>query len=167
MKKFSQRHAFEFPAGQVIAAVTSEDYLRFRYEDSRLLGFKLDVERDDEDEFACRIERVVAPGDNMPKVARRLVGERITIVQHTQWLRQGPPYAGTLQVTIPGMPGSINSNLQLQAQGGQACQVDNAGSIEVKIPLAGGQIERLLAGVAEETFTESMKSIDEYLSRQG
>ena len=165
MRKFNQSHELAAPAEQVIDLVTREDYLRFRYEDPRLLGFKLDIEQDSATAFACNIERVVSPGNKIPSVAKRMVGERFSVVQRTEWSRKGPPYQGLLRVTIPGMPGKIESQLTLVAVDSERCRIDNSGSIEVKIPLAGGQIERLLGGVAEETFDESMQSISDYIAQ--
>lgn len=165
MKKFTHSQELNASAEQVIQIVTTEDYLRYRYEDRRLLDFKLDISCDDEKRFACGINRVVDPGDKIPSVAKRMVGDKLTIQQDTEWSRQGPPYKGKLKVTIPGMPGSINGDLRLVAVDDQRSQMETDGRVEVKIPLAGGQIERMLIGVAEETFAESMRSINDYLAK--
>ncbi len=166
MKKFTHSQELNASAEQVIEIVTCEDYLRYRYEDSRLLGFKIDIRCDEQDRFACCIDRVVDPGDKIPSVARRLVGDKITIQQETEWSRQGPPYAGSLKVTIPGMPGSISGDLRLLVLDEQRSKMEADGRVEVKIPLAGSQIERMLIGVAEDTFAESMRSINDYLAQQ-
>lgn len=166
MRKFNQSHQLLASAQRVIDLITSEDYLRYRYEDPQLMGFKLDISRDDEQAFACSIERVVDPGDKLPGVARRLVGDRFSVVQTTDWSRQGPPFKGTMKVTIPGMPGSITNNLLLSEVDDQCSCIETHGNIEVRIPLAGGQIERMLGGVAEETFAVSMRTINEYIARK-
>lgn len=146
--------------------ITQEDYLRFRYEDPRLLEFALDISRDDADGFACSVDRVVDPGDKIPAVAKRLLGKRFTVRQVNEWSRLGPPFSGRLDVTIPGMPGSIASELSLSALDEQRSQLETSGQIEIKIPIAGGQIERMLSGVAEDAFLESVKKINEYIALQ-
>jgi len=166
MKKFSHSHELNAGAEQVIAIVTTESYLRFRYEDPRLLGFKLDIEEDGDDDFACQIERVVSPGESMPRVAKRMVGDKIVIKQENKWSRQGPPYSGRLTVTIPGMPGSISGDLSLVALDSERSRIETEGRIEVKIPIAGSQIERMLLGLAQDTFAESMQSINQYIAEQ-
>lgn len=166
MREFSQRHDLSACAEQVIAMITAEDYLRFRYEDPRLVDFSLDITRDDEQGFACRIERVVSPGKKVPAVAKRLLGNRFTVLQKNEWQRSGPPFLGKLSVSIPGMPGSIDSDLELAAVDAQRSQLASAGRIAVNIPIAGGQIERMLTGLAQETFSESVDKINEYIASQ-
>ena len=165
MRKFSHSHELPAPAATVLDLITREDYLRFRYDDTRLLGFDLEISEDSETAFAYCVERVIDPGDSLPAVARRLVGNRFTLRQQARWSRQGPPYAGQLTVTVPGMPGRIEGGLQLrQINGHEQSRIDSDGRIEVNIPLAGGQLERMLVGVAEETFAESMRQINAYIA---
>jgi len=89
----------------------------------------------------------------VPAFAAKLVGETIDIHHVEHWT--GPTFAD-LELTIPGKPGQMRGTVTLRpAEGGTEHVI--AGDLKVGIPLVGGKLEDLIAGLlmkaldAEET----------------
>lgn len=113
------------------------------------------------DEVRYRLRHGVASGD-LPAPIRTLLGGDLTIDRAETWRPDGDDgYAGTVKVTIPGMPGDLSGTMRLTAtdDGGSEHLVD--GTVRVPIPLVGGRVEesvvdqlsRLLD--AEDRFTQT------------
>jgi hypothetical protein len=83
----------------------------------------------------------VQPADDVPSFARRLVGDRIRIVQSESWTSAS---AGSVEVTIPGKPGRFAGRVTLEPDGTGAVETVS-GDVTVDIPLLGGRLERLVA----------------------
>jgi hypothetical protein len=88
------------------------------------------------------------PTEGVPAFASRFVGEEIRIVQSETWTSDSD---AALEVTMPGKPGHMRGDIHLvEVDGGvtETVQVD----IKVAIPLVGGRIEGLLAGLLEHAL---------------
>ncbi|MDO7868950.1 DUF2505 domain-containing protein [Nocardioides jiangxiensis] len=86
-------------------------------------------------EYAHGTERV-------PSFAKKLVGEEIPIVQHEAW--RG--HAADVLITIPGKPGDMKGSITLAQNGDDVVQTVDL-TVKVGIPLIGGKIEDLIAGL--------------------
>lgn len=80
--------------------------------------------------------------DRVPSFAKKFVGEEIPIRQEEDW--QGA--AAEVRVTIPGKPGEMTGTRRLEQRGEDAVEVADM-AVKVSIPLVGGKIEELIAGL--------------------
>jgi hypothetical protein len=79
--------------------------------------------------------------DGLPGFAKKIVGDRINIVQSEVWT--GGSH-GNVTVTVPGKPGEMTGTATLVAEnGGVTEKVDMA--VTVNLPLIGGKVEGLIA----------------------
>lgn len=99
---------------------------------------------------------------NLPPAVRTLLGGDLMIDRTETWRPDGSGgYAGTVSVTIPGMPGDLSATMRLGDAGGGGSELDTDGSVKIPIPLVGGRIEETVAEQigklldSEHTFTES------------
>lgn len=97
-------------------------------------------------EYAHGTERV-------PGFARKFVGDRIPIVQEETWTSETE---ADVLVTIPDKPGEMRGTAVIAQAGDDVVEtVDLA--VQVKIPLVGGKIEDLIAGLLVKAFKAENK----------
>lgn len=164
MKRFTQSRVLHGTPDEVLSLVTSETYLQRRYNDEQLLDFGLEIADDDTEHFTATIRRVVDTKGRVPGPARRLVGDSITVEQTNAWQCNGPPYHGATKATVPGVPGSIEADLRLEAVDDDKTLMTADGRVNVNVPLIGGQLAGFLVGVAENTFVKSMDTIEQVIA---
>jgi hypothetical protein len=88
------------------------------------------------------------PTDSLPELARSFVGATLSVRQTDEWQAPAPDGArdGTLLVEIEGAPVRMTGTLRLAGEGAGAVEsVD--GDVKVRVPLVGGQLEKLVAPV--------------------
>jgi hypothetical protein len=78
-----------------------------------------------------------------PGFAKRLVGEALEIVQVETWADAG---GGRIEVTTPGRPGHLRGTVTLSTVGPETVQTV-AGDLHVPVPLVGGRLEEIVAGL--------------------
>lgn len=88
------------------------------------------------------------PSDDIPAFARKLVGDRIRILQREEWT--DPTRAG-LEVTIPGKPGELTGTISLTEHGEGVRETIN-GELVVRIPLLGAKLEKLICDLLREAL---------------
>ena len=81
--------------------------------------------------------------DDIPSFAKKLVGDEIVIEQHETWQT---PTRADLEITIPGKPGHLKGSIVLE-QDGDGTVETLEGDLKVSVPLIGGKIESLVAGL--------------------
>lgn len=90
------------------------------------------------------VVRRVMPTDRFPDFARRLTGERITLVETTTWQPEADgdgARRGEVHLGIEGAPVTATSTTVVRPDGtGAVEQVD--GTVTAKVPLVGGKIEK-------------------------
>ncbi len=165
MKRFSHSAELAYSAERIIARITTSAYLHFRYTDHGLIHSEIEILRDDDDVFECRVARV-ADTSGLPALGRKLLGHRVEFVQVHRWERQGPPYHGQLEIAVTGVPGSIRTELRLLPDGDNQSCFAVEGQIEARVPLLGGQIERMLASRAEDNFIAGVKAMQDFMAQQ-
>lgn len=81
---------------------------------------------------------------SLPGFAKKAVGDSIQIVQRETW---NDDTSAVLVLEIPGKPGRLDGTLAL-ADDGQGGTVETiAGDLRVKLPIIGGKLESLVAGI--------------------
>jgi len=86
--------------------------------------------------------------DRVPSFARRLVGDEIPIVQEEVWSADGD---AKILVTIPGKPGEMKGTASIVQRGEDVVEFVDL-TVKVNIPLVGGKIEDLIAGLLIKGF---------------
>lgn len=117
----------------------------FREEVAREAGASsYDVTVDERPDGTTRASVETAqPAGDLPSVARKFIGSELRIVQSETWTSGD---RADLDVAIPGAPGSIRGTITLRSAGEETVQTVDA-EIKVKVPLVGGQVEKLIGKV--------------------
>ena len=86
--------------------------------------------------------------DRLPGFAKKIVGDRINIVQSEVWT--GGAH-GNITVTVPGKPGEMTGTATLVADGSSV--VENVDmTVKVNLPLIGGKVEGLIADMLRKAL---------------
>lgn len=165
MQKFKNSIDLPAAAAEVVKLITTEDYLRFRYEDHQVKNFSLTIEQDDSTAFSYSLLREIDMAGKVPKMARKIVGDSMTVTQQQRWDRSSEPYPGTMTVEAQGLPGSISAATEVVAVSDNSSRLVVNGEVNVSIPLVGGQLEKLLVSRIEESFFQSGETVIEYIQR--
>ena len=89
----------------------------------------------------------------VPSFARPFVGATIDLVQREEWTT---PTVASFEVSIPGKPGEMSGRAHLAQQGADAVQTITM-DVRVGVPLVGGRLEDLVAGLLEDAFRAENK----------
>jgi hypothetical protein len=89
----------------------------------------------------------------VPSFARKFVGATIDLVQREEW---STPTKARFDVTIPGKPGEMTGTSVLAAVGGDAGQTIRM-DVRVGVPLVGGKLEDMVAGLLQDAFRAENK----------
>lgn len=103
----------------------------------------------------------VRSGDDLPSFARKFVGDEILIVQKETWTS---PTSADVHLLIPGKPGEAVGTLVLTESGATTTESIDL-DLSVRIPLVGGKIESLIAGLFSEALDREHEVGVEWLSR--
>lgn len=139
--KFSKTIRFDAPPGAVFAMLGDS---AFREEVCRAVGAdSYDVSvTSTETTFEAMVE-TSSPVDGMPTIVRKFLGSTLTLHQVERWTS---PTVGTMEVSLPGTPGSFRGTIVLGPDGpdgtGSAQTVE--ADIKVGVPLVGSKIEAMI-----------------------
>jgi hypothetical protein len=103
----------------------------------------------------------VRSSDDLPGFARTFVGDEITIVQKETWTS---PTGCDVELSIPGKPGEAVGTMELVESGGRTTEKVDL-DLTVRIPLVGGKIEALIAGLFKQALDIEEKVGREWLAR--
>ena len=164
MKSFT--HTLELPASadSVLASITSADYLNFRYKQGNVVNFELDITQNDAQGFEYNMRRDIDTTGQLPRMARKFVGDSIEVVQTQRWARDQAPYQGQITVNATGLPGTITTDTVLEAIDAEHCRIVATGHLEVRLPVVGGSLEKLLEGKISESIADSIDAIRTYVT---
>lgn len=103
----------------------------------------------------------VRSSDGLPGFAQKFVGDEITIVQTETWTS---PTSCDVELAIPGKPGEASGSMRLVESGGTTTEEIDL-DLSVRIPLVGGKIEGLIAGLFKEALDIEQAVGREWLAR--
>ena len=110
------------------------------------------IEEYDDGSMTVDLERTYGTA-LVPSFARKFVGATIDLVQREEW---STPTEATFEVSIPGKPGEVNGTAKLVQDGPDT--VENvAMDVRVSVPLVGGKLEDLIAGLLKDAFRAENK----------
>jgi hypothetical protein len=100
--------------------------------------------------------------DRLPGFAKKIVGDRINIVQSEVWTGRAH---GNITVTVPGKPGEMTGTAELVAEGtGVVEHVDM--TVKVNLPLIGGKVEGLIADMLRKALRAEHHVGQEWLAER-
>lgn len=91
--------------------------------------------------------------DHVPSFARKFVGDEISIRSEETWTSDTE---ADIHVTIPGKPGDMKGTTRLAQVGDDVVQTNDL-TVKVGIPLVGGKMEDLIAGLMTKAFEAENK----------
>lgn len=103
------------------------------------------------------------PADRLPSVARGLLGGDLVIDRAESWTEAG--YAGTVEVTLNGVPGRLDGTITL-ADTASGSELTLTGQVKVGIPLMGGKLETLIAEQVALLLDKETEFTAEWLDRR-
>jgi hypothetical protein len=104
---------------------------------------------------------MVQPARGIPSFAQKFVGDTINIVQSESW---SSPTSGDITVAIPGKPGEMSGTARLEPSSSGTVETVEL-TVKVNIPLVGGKLESLIAGLLEKALVAENTVGREWLSR--
>lgn len=104
---------------------------------------------------------MVQPARGIPGFAQKFVGDTINIVQSESW---SSATQGDISVAIPGKPGDMAGTAMLEESGSGTVETVEL-TVKVNIPLVGGKLEGLIAGLLEKALVAENTVGREWLSR--
>ena len=158
-KPITHRMTYDATVTEVAAMLADRDFRTAVCERQGALRSEVDVtpRGDGKD---VRIE-LVQPADGIPSFAQKFVGDEITIVQEESW---GSPERADVTVTIPGKPGDMKGSATLVESGGTTVETVDL-TVKVAIPLVGGKLEGLIAGLLLKALQTEEQVGKEWLAR--
>lgn len=81
--------------------------------------------------------------EGLPGFAKKFAGGTTRAVQTEKW---ASPEGGTITIETPGKPTSIQGTLSLTESGGVTTETLDV-DLEVRVPLIGGRLESMMAGL--------------------
>lgn len=138
--KFRKEIRFAAPVDEVYAMLVSP---AFRERVAAEAGASSwDVQVTETSDGVRSLVESTAPTAGLPGFAKTVIGAQMSIRQEE--IYRG--HDGTLAVTLPGKPGSLNGTITLTPDGTETVQTVTA-EVKVSIPLVGGKIEKLIGQV--------------------
>lgn len=104
---------------------------------------------------------MVQPARGIPSFAQKFVGDTINIVQTESWSSSTD---GDITVTIPGKPGEMSGTARLAESGSGTVETVDM-TVKVGIPLMGGKLEGLIAGMLQKALEAENTVGRKWLSR--
>ena len=146
---------YDATAEEVAAMLDDQQFRERVLERQKVLRGSVSIEGDH-----VTVEQVRS-ADDIPSFAQKFVGDEILIVQTEDWTS---PTTADVRLTIPGKPGEAVGTLELVESGGATTESIDL-DLTVKIPLVGGKIEQLIAGIFSTALDVEQKVGREYLAR--
>jgi hypothetical protein len=153
--KLSKKLVYDATAEAVAAMLDDVAFREEVLERQKVVRGSVDIDGDE-----VTIEQVRS-ADDLPSFARKLVGDEIVIVQKETWTS---PTACDVALSIPGKPGEAVGTMELVELGGRTTETIDL-DLSVRIPLVGGKIEALIAGLFSEALDIEEKVGREWLAR--
>lgn len=164
MQAFERSSRIAAPADDIIAAISTAEYLIQRYDEAGIESFDLEIREDSAQRFESFVKRKVSTY-KLPSFARKITGDTVTLLQTQFWKRNLQPYTGEMNLELEGLPGHILTRLELEDNGDGSSTLYGHGEVVARIPLLGGRIEKLIVGKVAEGFERSAQAIRDYLAQ--
>ncbi|MDT7790383.1 MAG: hypothetical protein QOF58_8802 [Pseudonocardiales bacterium] len=148
-------------AEKVFGALVDETYLRDRLaelggNDAELVTYSTSGDR-----TSYQLKQGV-PAEHLPSIAKSLLGGDLVIQRVENWAAG----AGTVEVTIVGVPGRLDGSFTI-TDNGAGSKTTLVGEVKVSIPLMGGKLEKLIAEQVVVLLNKESEFTSEWLANRG
>lgn len=139
--KFSYTQKYSKDKDTMLKMLCDPDYHKSLQDGLGSWNFKQISLDDDGTQFKIKYSYTLKSDVPLPGFAKKLLGENTEATQTETWNRETGK--GTVDVEPKGLPGRIHCDLVIEADGTGCKKVFNW-DINVKVPLVGGKIEKLI-----------------------
>lgn len=115
------------------------------------------------------VVRRVVPTDGFPDFARRLSGERLTLVETTTWHPDADPDGSRradVALVIEGAPVTASTSTVVRPDGSGATELVT-GRVDAKVPLVGGRIEKAVLPALEAALHAQVDTYAQWTEGRG
>lgn len=143
MRDMKLRHEISYaaPLADVFAMLSDPAFRQASADAMGVISADVTISPDGEG-ISVHIDQV-QPTEGLPGFARKFAGGTTRAVQTENW---SSPAGGTITIETPGKPTSISGTLALVESGGVTTETLEV-EVKVKVPLIGGKLESLMAGL--------------------
>jgi hypothetical protein len=159
-KKIRHELTYDAPVEDVAAMLADPAFREEVCDYMRVISREVTITRSGAEGMEVVID-MVQPARGIPSFAQKFVGDTINIVQTESW---SSPTRGAITVTIPGKPGEMSGTAILSESGSGTVETVEM-TVKVNIPLVGGKLESLIAGLLEQALVAENTVGREWLSR--
>ncbi|NLG56481.1 MAG: DUF2505 domain-containing protein [Rhodococcus sp.] len=159
-KTFEIQQELTCPVEVAYAVITDPEYWRNRFAE-KPDNYELDAVPG---AFAITVRDTIT-ADSLPAIVRPVVSGDIVAERRDVWAApSGDSATGTVNATASGVPLTVEGTLEL-VPSATGSTLRASGSITVKIPLIGGQIESMMRKMVEDMLVRDRDRIEEWLAR--
>ncbi|GAA4853208.1 DUF2505 domain-containing protein [Saccharopolyspora rosea] len=168
-RRIEHRSTSEWAAAQVYAALVDVDFLIDRLNELGGASSALVSHEETDDGVRFQVRHGV-PSDELPAVARTVVGSDLTIDRSESW-RQAEEghYSGEVAAEISGAPCSITGSMWLRDLGDPDTSAVSefvvSGAVRVSLPFLGGKLEDIVADQVQKLLVAEEHFMTEWLAR--
>lgn len=153
--KLTKQLRYDAPAEAVTAMLDDRVFREAVLERQKVVRGSVDIDGD-----VVTIEQVRS-ADDIPSLARKFVGDQIVIVQTETWTS---PTSAKIELAIPDKAGGAVGSLTLTESGGTTTESVDL-EVSVRVPLVGGKIEGMVAGLIRQALDREHEVGVEWLAR--
>lgn len=167
-RRIEHRSTLTWPAHQVHGVLIDKDYLRDRLDALGGDGAELVEHSETDDGVHLRVRQAVH-ADDLPSVARTVVGGDVKIDRSETWRREDDGhFTGEVAAAIPGVPCTITGSMWLHDVDGSegTSEFVVEGSVKVSVPLVGGKLEDFVTEQVEKLLAAEENYAAEWLTRR-
>lgn len=158
-KRIRHELTYDAPASDVAAMLRDPAFREEVCDYQRVISKKVTIKESGEGMDV--VIDMVQPARGIPSFAQKFVGDTINIVQTESW---SSATHGDITVAIPGKPGEMKGTAVVEESGSGTVETVDL-TVKVNIPLVGGKLEGLIAGLLEKALVAENTVGREWLSR--
>lgn len=143
---FRHTLSYDAPPDQVFEMLADPAFREQVSEALDVVSATIGVERTGEG-FVFTNDHVQRTTD-LPAIARKITGDTTRVIQVEEW---PDPQGGSVEIDSPGKPSRISGTVALVPEGEGTSEVVEL-DLQVKVPVVGGKLERLLADQIREAL---------------
>jgi len=159
-KSFDYSEEIAYPLDRVHATVTDPAFWQHRFEEA---PEKLTLDDSRGPGTLTATMRDTIGASSLPGLVRKVVSGELKVERADEWCALDGDHAdGRVSGSSTGIPVKIESTAVLRASG-DVTVLRLAGSVQVKIPLVGGQIESLVRKLVGDMVGQDRDAIEKWL----
>ncbi|WP_072689575.1 DUF2505 domain-containing protein [Rhodococcus marinonascens] len=160
-KSFEYSEEIAYPLDRVHATVTNPAFWQHRFEKA---PEKLTLDASRGPGTLTAIMRDSIGVSSLPSIVSKVVSGELKVERIDEWgALDGNRADGRISGSSTGIPVQIDCTSALRASGEEATVLEVAGSVEVKVPLVGGQIESLIRKQVGDMIGQDRAAIEKSL----